>query len=51
MASLTQVLQELETRLMDPEVRRGDAAAELIADDFMEFGGNGPSLIKPTLSP
>jgi hypothetical protein len=41
MVSLTQTLQELETRLMDPEVRRGDAAAELIADDFMEFGGNG----------
>jgi hypothetical protein len=41
MASLTQLLQELETRLMDPEVRRGDAASELIADDFMEFGGNG----------
>ena len=35
------MLHDLEARLMDPEVRRGDAASELIADDFMEFGGNG----------
>ncbi len=41
MASPTQTLLDLEKRLMDPEVRRGDAAAELIADDFMEFAGNG----------
>jgi hypothetical protein len=41
MASLEQLLQELETRLMDPEVRRSEKAAELIADDFMEFAGNG----------
>ena len=41
MATLTQILLELETRLMDPEVRRNGTAAEMIADDFMEFGGNG----------
>jgi hypothetical protein len=41
MASLTQLLHDLEARLMDPEVRRSDAASDLIADDFMEFGGNG----------
>jgi hypothetical protein len=41
MATLTQILLELETRLMDPEVRRNGTAAGLIADDFMEFGGNG----------
>jgi hypothetical protein len=41
MASLTQILLELETRLMDPQVRRTGLAAELIADDFVEFGGNG----------
>lgn len=41
MASLSQTLLELETRLMDPEVRRNGTAAEMIADDFVEFGGNG----------
>jgi hypothetical protein len=41
MASLTQLLHDLEARLMDPEIRRSDAASDLIADDFMEFGGNG----------
>jgi hypothetical protein len=41
MPSLTQTLLELETRLMDPDVRRSDKAAEFLADDFMEFGGNG----------
>src|SRR5438093_1021329 len=41
MASLTQTLLELETRLMDPEVRRNGQAADMIADDFVEFGGNG----------
>jgi hypothetical protein len=41
MSSLTQLLLELETRLMDPEVRRNGTAAEMIADDFVEFGGNG----------
>jgi hypothetical protein len=41
MASLTQTLLELEKRLMDPEVRCGEEASELIADDFMEFAGNG----------
>jgi hypothetical protein len=41
MASLTQTQLELETRLMDPEVRRNGQAADMIADDFVEFGGNG----------
>ena len=41
MPSLTQQLLELETKLMDPAVRRSDKAAEFLADDFMEFGGNG----------
>jgi hypothetical protein len=39
--SLEQLLQDLETKLMDPEVRRSEKAAEFIADDFMEFAGNG----------
>lgn len=41
MSSLTQTLLDLETRLMDPEVRRNGQAADMIADDFVEFGGNG----------
>ena len=41
MASLTQTLLDLETRLMDPEVRRNGQAPDMIADDFVEFGGNG----------
>ena len=41
MASLAQTLLDLETRLMDPEVRRNGQAADTIADDFVEFGGNG----------
>lgn len=41
MATLEQLLLEYETKLMDPEVRRSDKAAEFIADDFMEFAGNG----------
>jgi hypothetical protein len=41
MASLEQLLLEYETKLMDPEVRRSEKAAEFIADDFMEFAGNG----------
>ncbi len=41
MISLEQLLQDLETKLMDPEVRRSEKAAEFIADDFIEFAGNG----------
>lgn len=41
METLNSILHALETQLMDPEVRRGSGAAELIADDFTEFGGNG----------
>jgi hypothetical protein len=38
MQSLTDILRELETRLMDPRIRRSSEAADMIADDFMEFG-------------
>jgi len=41
MPSLEQRLLEYETKLMDPAVRRSEKAAEFIADDFMEFAGNG----------
>jgi len=34
MQALEQLLQELETKLMDPAVRRSEKAAYLIADDF-----------------
>lgn len=41
MASLQHLLLEYETKLMDPEVRRSDRAADFIADDFIEFGSSG----------
>jgi hypothetical protein len=41
MASLEQLLLEYETKLMDPDVRRSEKAGDFIADDFMEFAGNG----------
>jgi hypothetical protein len=41
MTSLAERLLALEKKLMDPEVRRGDATAELISEDFIEFGGSG----------
>ena len=41
MPSLTQLLLELEAKLMDPDVRRSDKAPEFLDDDFMEFAGNG----------
>jgi hypothetical protein len=47
MPSLSQVLYDLEMKLMDAEVRRGDEAAALIADDFVEFGGSGRIYKKP----
>jgi len=31
---------------MDPEVRRNGQAADMIAHDFVEFGGNGRSYDK-----
>ena len=41
MPSLSQVLRDLEVKLMDAEFRRSDEAAALIAEDFIEFGGSG----------
>ena len=41
MPSLTQLLLELESKLMDKEVRRSGKAADLVDDAFMEFGGGG----------
>lgn len=41
MPSLEQLLREYETCLMDPAVRRSEKAADLLADDFTEFGSNG----------
>jgi hypothetical protein len=46
MPLLEQLLLDYETRLMDPEVRRSEAAAEFIADDFTEFGSNGHTFNK-----
>ena len=39
--SLEEVLLDHETKLMDPEVLRSEKASDFIADDFMEFAGNG----------
>jgi hypothetical protein len=34
-------------KLMDPDVRQSGQAAQMIADDFLEFGGNGTMYNKP----
>jgi hypothetical protein len=40
--SQAQVLRQLEERLLQPEVRRSaQAVADLLADEFVEFGSSG----------
>ena len=40
--NLADVLRRLEERLLDPAVRgAADAVADLLADDFVEFGSSG----------
>ena len=34
-------LRELEERLLDPRFRKSQAAGELLADSFLEFGSSG----------
>lgn len=41
MTSLVETLLALEMKLTEPEIRGSGALAEIIADDFMEFGGSG----------
>src|SRR5213078_2139597 len=42
MASLFEQLLELETKLLDPTLRRKpEMLAHLLADDFVEFGSSG----------
>lgn len=42
MASLAEELRELETKLLDPILRRApEKLAHLLADDFLEFGSSG----------
>jgi hypothetical protein len=41
MQTLTDILRGFEARLMDPRIRRSSEAADLIADDFVEFGASG----------
>lgn len=42
MSSLTDELFELEKKLLDPELRRTpEKLANLLADDFIEFGSSG----------
>ena len=46
--SLDQHIRELEERLLQPEIRRSQAAlAELLADDFVEFASDGAAYTKP----
>jgi hypothetical protein len=46
---LNRILPALEERLLQPEVRRSPAAvAELLADDFLEFGSSGRVYDKAT---
>lgn len=39
--SIQGLLQELEFALLQPEIRKSDRLAELLADDFLEFGSSG----------
>jgi hypothetical protein len=42
MASLSEQLLELETKLLDPTLRRKpEMLAHMLADDFVEFGSGG----------
>jgi len=47
MPSLTEILLDLEKKLLDPALRRTpEKLASLLADDFVEFGSSGRSLDK-----
>jgi hypothetical protein len=48
--SLETMLHLLEERLLQPYVRRSaQAVAELLADDFLEFGSSGRMFTKPQI--
>ncbi|HWB12625.1 MAG TPA: DUF4440 domain-containing protein, partial [Pirellulales bacterium] len=40
-------LQDLELTLLRPDVRKSDRVAELLADEFIEFGSSGSVFTKP----
>ena len=42
--ALEQHLRELEESLLQPEVRKSRTLAELLDDDFIEFGSSGRSI-------
>jgi hypothetical protein len=47
---LTALIHALEMRLMQPEIRAsGDALAELLAPDFVEFGSAGRAYDRPQI--
>jgi len=44
------ILRQLEERLLQPEVRRSaQDVAELLADEFIEFGSSGRQFTKPQI--
>jgi len=44
------ILRQLEERLLQPEVRRSaQDVAELLADEFIEFGSSGRKFTKPQI--
>jgi hypothetical protein len=38
--AFTQHLRELEESLLEPDVRKSEVLADLLADDFIEFGSS-----------
>ncbi len=49
MSSDEEVLRDLEERLLDPQFRKSAAVAELLSDDFLEFGSSGRVFDKRTV--
>ncbi len=46
MSSDEQTIRRLEEKLLDPAFRKSEAVADLIADDFLEFGSSGRAFDK-----
>lgn len=43
---LLRTIQQLETELLAPSVRKSERAASLLADDFVEYGSSGREYTK-----
>ena len=48
---LLETLQQLEMALHDPKVRHSERTAQLLAEDFVEFGSSGQIYSKATILP